>query len=176
MNIVTGAFSYSGKYIATRLLALGEPVATLTGHPDRPDPFGGRVRAYPLDFEEPDRLRESLRGASTLYNTYWVRFPHAGASHREAIANTKVLLKAAQEAGVRRIVHSSISKVRAAPHLPYFAGKAEVEEAIMASPLSHAILRPTWILGREDILLNNLAWLLRRFPLFLIPSGGRYPV
>ena len=49
---VTGAFSYSGKYITKRLLERGEEVITLTGHPNRPDPFNGKVKAYPLDFDE----------------------------------------------------------------------------------------------------------------------------
>jgi NADH dehydrogenase len=47
---VTGAFSYTGKYITRRLLARNEEVITLTGHPNRPDPFGGKV-SISLDFD-----------------------------------------------------------------------------------------------------------------------------
>jgi len=109
LNVVTGAFSYTGKYIARRLLALGKEVRTLTGHPDREDPFDERVRAFPYDFERPAALAESLRGATTLYNTYWVRFPHGQASFDKAVDNTEVLIEAAREAGVGRIVHISVS-------------------------------------------------------------------
>ena len=56
--VVTGAFSYTGKYIARRLLDAGVRVKTLTGHPDREDPFGGRVEVAPLDFSDGDGLRE----------------------------------------------------------------------------------------------------------------------
>lgn len=122
-NVVTGAFSYTGKYIARRLLADGQPVSTLTSHPDRPDPFEGRVKAYPLDFQRPDDLRRSLVGASTLCNTYWVRFPHGGASHDAAVANSKALFQAAVDAGVRRIVHVSITGADPASRLSYFRGK-----------------------------------------------------
>jgi NADH dehydrogenase len=70
---VTGAFSYSGKYITKLLLDRGEEVITLTGHPNRPHPFGGKVKAFPLDFDEASMSR-SLQGVEVLVNTYWVRF------------------------------------------------------------------------------------------------------
>ncbi len=73
---VTGAFSYSGKYITYNLLERDEQVITLTGHPNRPDPFGGKVKACPLDFKDETELATSLDGVDTLYNTYWVRFDH----------------------------------------------------------------------------------------------------
>lgn len=69
-DVVTGAFGYTGKYITRRLLAAGRGVRTLTGHPHRPDPFGGRVEVAALDFRNPARLVESLRGASVVYNSY----------------------------------------------------------------------------------------------------------
>ncbi len=42
------------------------------------------------------------------------------------------------------------------------------------SGLSWAILRPTVLFGPEGILINNIAWLLRRFPFLAIPGHGRY--
>ena len=174
MNVVTGAFGYTGKYIARRLLAMGKAVRTLTGHPDREDPFGGRVRAFPYDFERPAALAESLRGATTLYNTYWVRFPHGQASFDKAVDNTEVLIEAAREAGVGRIVHISVSNASEHSPLPYFRGKGLVESAVMSSSLSYAIVRPTLVFGTEDVLINNIAWLLRRFPLFAVPGSGDY--
>ena len=174
LNVVTGAFSYTGKYIARRLLAMGKAVTTLTGHPDREDPFDGRVRALPYDFERPAALAESLRGATTVYNTYWVRFPHGQASFDKAVDNTKVLIEAAREAGVGRIVHISVTNASEHSPLPYFRGKGLVESAVMSSGLAYAIVRPTLVFGTEDVLINNIAWLLRRFPLFAVPGSGDY--
>ena len=174
LNVVTGAFSYTGRYIARRLLTMGKAVRTLTGHPEREDPFGGRVRAFPYDFERPAALAESLRGATTLYNTYWVRFPHGQASFDKAVDNTRVLIEAAREAGVGRIVHISVSNASEHSPLPYFRGKGLVESAVMSSSLSYAIVRPTLVFGTEDVLINNIAWLLRRFPLFAVPGSGDY--
>lgn len=173
-NVVTGAFGYTGKYIARRLLALGESVKTLTGHPRRENPFGERVIVAPFDFDRPDRLVESLRGAQTLYNTYWVRFSHKGRRFEQAIANAKTLIRAAEQAGIRRLVHISITNPSLNSPLPYFRGKAELEETIRGSKLSHAIIRPTVVFGIEDILINNIAWLLRRVPVFAMPGRGDY--
>jgi NADH dehydrogenase len=171
---VTGAFSYSGKYIARRLLARGEQVITLTGHPGRPDPFDGAVSAFPLDFSKPDQLRASLGGVDTLVNTYWVRFDKGGNTQPKAVENTRTLVQAAVRAGVKRIVHISITNPSAESPLPYFWGKAANEKAVCESGIGYAILRPTVLFGAEDILINNIAWLLRRLPVFGIPGDGGY--
>jgi NADH dehydrogenase len=172
---VTGAFGYTGKYIARRLLAAGQEVITLTGHPENVLPeFAGRVRAFPFHFEQPEKLRASLENVDVLYNTYWVRFDHGEHTFERAVANTRVLIRAAREAGVRRMVHVSITNPAIDSKLPYFKGKALVESALRESGLNYAILRPTVIYGTEDILINNIAWLLRRFPVFAIPGSGSY--
>jgi uncharacterized protein YbjT (DUF2867 family) len=170
---VTGAFSYSGKYIARRLLERGEEVITLTGHPNRPDPFGGKVKAYPLDFDETGMTR-SLQGVDVLVNTYWVRFDKGGNTQPRAVENTRKLVNAARAAGVKRMVHISITNPSAESHLPYFWGKAANEKAVIESGMSYAILRPTVLVGDEDILINNIAYLLRRFPFFALPGDGSY--
>jgi len=172
---VTGAFSYSGKYITKRLLERGEEVITLTGHPNRPDPFGGKVKAYPLDFDEAGMTR-SLQGVDILVNTYWVRFDKGENTQPRAVENTRKLVNAAKAAGVKRIVHISIANPSAESHLPYYWGKAANEKAVMQSGLSYAILRPTVLVGKEDILINNIAFLMRRLPFFLIPGDGSYGI
>lgn len=171
---VTGAFSYSGKYITKRLLERGEDVITLTNHPNRTDPFSGRVKAFPLDFSKEDDLVQSLRGVEVLVNTYWVRFDKGSNTQPQAVENTRVLVNAAVRAGVKRIVHISITNPSADSHLPYFWGKAANEKTVIDSGMSYAILRPTVLFGKEDILINNIAWLLRRFPLFGLPGDGSY--
>ncbi|MBL8103226.1 MAG: NAD(P)H-binding protein [Anaerolineales bacterium] len=173
---VTGAFSYSGKYITKRLLDRGEEVITLTNHPNRPDPFNGKVKAFPLNFANEEELINNLRGVDVLVNTYWVRFDKDNNTQPKAVENTKVLVNAASKAGVKRIVHISIANPSADSHLPYYWGKAANEKAVIDTGISYAILRPTVLVGREDILINNIAFLLRRFPFFLIPGDGSYGI
>jgi uncharacterized protein YbjT (DUF2867 family) len=174
INVVTGAFSYSGKYITRRLLAMGKQVRTLTGHPQRVNPFGKHVTVFPYNFDQPEELVKRLHGVTTLYNTYWIRFSHGTMTFEQAVLNTKTLIHAAQEAGVQRLVHISITNPAAASRLPYFRGKALLEQAVIESGLAYAIIRPTVIFGAEDILINNIAWLLRRFPVFAIFGTGTY--
>lgn len=173
---VTGAFSYSGKYIAKRLLERGEEVFTLTNHPNRPDPFNGKVNAFPLNFSNENELVSNLRGANVLINTYWVRFDKGKNTQPRAVENTKTLVNAAVKAGVKRIVHISIANPSADSHLPYYWGKAANEKAVINSGMSYAILRPTVLFGKEDILINNIAWLLRHLPLFGLPGDGSYKI
>lgn len=174
LHAVTGAFGYSGRYIAQRLLDEGENLLTLTNSLGRRNPFGDRVRAVPLHFENPEKLVESLREVSVLYNTYWVRFNHKNFTHSDAVRNTETLFRAAKEAGVERVVHISITNPSEDSPLEYFSGKARLERALLESGIPHSILRPTVLFGKEDILVNNIAWVLRRFPVFGIFGDGQY--
>lgn len=174
LSVVTGAFSYTGKYITSRLLSMGKRVRTLTGHPGRHNPFGNQVSVAPFNFDNQSELIKGLQGATTLYNTYWVRFSYGEVTFDKAIENTKTLIKAAEEAGVSRIIHISITNASEESSLPYFRGKGILEKAIINSKLSYAIIRPTVIFGPEDILINNIAWFLRRFPVFAVFELGDY--
>jgi uncharacterized protein YbjT (DUF2867 family) len=174
LHVVTGAFGYSGRAIAQRLLARGLRVRTLTHSPDRPHPFGDHIETFPFDFDRPDRLAASLAGAAVLYNTYWVRFNHADFKHAEAVENTRVLFAAARQAGVRRIVHVSITNPSETSRLEYFRDKAMLERDLQGLSVSHAILRPAVLFGGVDVLVNNMAWALRHLPVFGLFGDGRY--
>jgi uncharacterized protein YbjT (DUF2867 family) len=176
-DAVTGAFGYSGAAIARDLLLAGHRVRTLTGHPGRA-PADTAVDVRPMDFGDPSALERDLRGVHTLYNTYWIRFPRGGATHYTAVANSRVLFDAAARAGVQRIVHSSITHADdpAASSYSYFRGKAAVEEHLKSTGIPYAIARPSILFGGDGVLLNNIAWLLRRLPVFAIGGDGSYRV
>ena len=176
-DLVTGAFSYSGSRIAELLIESGRDVRTLTHHPDREHPLRARVQASPYRFDDPAALVRSLEGIITLYNTYWVRFERGGTTFADAVANSRALFEAARRAGVARIVHVSIANPSTDSSLPYYSGKALVEQALATAGVSYAIVRPTFLFGGgRDILANNIAWILRRMPLFVVPGDGRYLV
>ena len=175
LDVVTGAFSYTGRHIAETLLTRGRRVRTLTRRPPDPaHPLASRVEVASLAFD--DSLVESLRGADTLYNTYWVRFERGATTFDRAVENTAALFRAARLAGLRRVVHISVANPDLDSPFPYFRGKAQTEEALRASGVSHAIVRPTLVFGAEDILVNNIAWALRHLPVFLIAGDGRSEV
>ena len=174
-DVVTGAFSYSGAVIARELQATGRRVRTLTGHPGRA-PAGTAIEVRPLNFADPAGLTESLRGARTLINTYWVRFAHGHVSHETAVAQSRVLFQAAAEAGVGKVVHVSITHPSADSPYPYFRGKAAVEQALVDLRLPHTVLRPAILFGGNGVLINNIAWLLRHLPVFAVGGTGEYRI
>ena len=93
LDAVTGAFGYTGKYIATQLLSRDREVITLTSKPLSTSPFGERVQPYPFNFDQPDQLAANLQGVDTLYNTYWVRFNHGSTTFQQAVDNTRTLIR-----------------------------------------------------------------------------------
>jgi uncharacterized protein YbjT (DUF2867 family) len=175
LDVVTGAFSYSGRAIAASLLDSGRKVRTMTGHPGRA-PQGSPLEVRPLDFDDQLGLVGSLEGATTLYNTYWVRFAHGRIDHELAIANSRTLFHAARRAGVQRIVHVSITHPSVDSPWPYFRGKALVERALAEAGVPYAIVRPAILFGGDGVLLNNIAWLLRHLPVFAVGGRGAYRI
>jgi NADH dehydrogenase len=151
----------------------------LTNAIGRDDPFDGQVEIHPLNFENREALVESLRGADVLYNTYWVRYNHHSKSfdHDIATENCKIIFEAAIEAGVRRIVHFSVAHPKLAPRWSYFRGKVVSEKSLRDCGISYAIIRPTVLFGGDrNILVNNIAWILRYIPVFGLFGWGNYPI
>jgi NADH dehydrogenase len=174
VHAVTGAFGYSGKYIARKLLDRGHKVWTLTNSIHRNNPFGDSIVAYPCNFDNPKKLTESLKGVSVLYNTYWVRFNYKTFTFASAVTNSITLFNCARQAGVEKVVHISVTNPSEESHLEYFRGKAAVEKALRESGISYSILRPAIFFGEGDILINNIAWILRKFPVFGVFGDGNY--
>ncbi len=174
LHVVTGAFGFTGRYIARRLLSAGRRVRTLTNKPVKGACFPSDIEVRPLRFDDRTALVESLRGAAALYNTYWVRFNYRTFSYALAVDNTLRLFDAAKTAGVGRVVHISITNANEQSPFEYFRGKARLERALRDSGQSYAILRPAVLFGLEGILINNIAWMLRHFPIFGVFGHGRY--
>lgn len=179
LHVVTGAFGYSGRWVTHLLLSEGKKVRTLTNALGRDDPFKGEVEVNKLDFNDYDSLVKSLKHADVLYNTYWVRYnkKYKQFAHDVAVKNTKILFEAAKDAGVKRIVHFSVSNPTKAPNWTYFEGKVKVEKMLKNSGISYSILRPTVLFGGErNVLINNIAWMIRKFPIFGTFGIGSYPI
>jgi NADH dehydrogenase len=173
LDAVTGAYSFTGRAIAGRLLSEGRDVVTLVRRHGAPD-ADSRIRTTIVTLDDPAALVDALRGVDTLYNTHWIRFARGKVSFELAIQRTQRLLDSAHRAGVRRVVHVSVVNASETAPTAYFRAKARLEADVRASGLSYAIVRPTLTFGSGDILVNNLCWVLRRFPVFVIPGDGRY--
>jgi uncharacterized protein YbjT (DUF2867 family) len=176
LDIVTGAFGYIGRYITKVLLERGREARTITTHPSKPNPFGAAVKAFSYNFDQRDQLTRTIEGAESLYNTYWIRFPFDGQTYESALNNTRTLFECAKQAGVQRVVHIGVTQASVNSDLPYYRGKAIQESLLRESGVPFSIVRPTLVFGNEDILVNNIAWLIRTSPIFPIFGSGRYRV
>lgn len=173
-SAVTGVGGYTGKYITQRILDRGDSVINLTGHPNKQTIFGDSVKSYPFSFNEPDKLMDTFKEVDVLFNTYWIRYPQNNITFEVAIENSFKLITAAKDAGVKKLVHISITNPSIDSKYGYFRGKAIIEDFIIKSGLNFSILRPAVIFGNEGILFNNIAWFMRHLPVFGIPGNGRY--
>jgi nucleoside-diphosphate-sugar epimerase len=176
LDAITGAFGFTGRALAKRLLDDGRDLVTLSRRSGDGDPLRDRLRVEPFDTDRPDHLVASLAGVDTLFNTYWIRFPRGPRTYERAVAQTAVLVAAARDAGVRRIVHVSVVNAAIDGPTPYVRAKAALEALVRGSGLEWVIVRPTLTYGPSDILINNLAWALRRLPICGLPGTGRYTV
>jgi len=173
-HCITGAYGFSGKYIGRRLLNEGHNVITITNSLNRPNEFGDKIKAHNFNFDKPELLVKTLEGVDVLYITYWIRFNHKTFTHSEAVDNTLILFDCAKKAGVKKIVHTSITNPSIDSPLEYFSGKAILEKALIETGIPYSILRPAVLFGDEDILINNIAWMLRKLPVVGIFGDGLY--
>jgi NADH dehydrogenase len=176
LHAVTGAFGFTGRALAEQLLDAGHEVITLTRRSGAGDPLASRITVRPFDTTRPADLAASLAGVDTLFNTHWLRFPREGMTFEAAVGRSAALLAAAREARVRRVVHVSVVNASADADTPYVRAKAALESVVRSSGVEWAVVRPTLTYGPGDILINNLAWALRRFPVYGLPGLGRYTV
>ena len=173
-NLITGAFSFSGRFIAEEALKTGEQVATLTGHPDSKSPFYDKIKIIPYTFGNFNLMVENFKGVDTFYNSYWIRFPHGDMTWKRAIINSYNLFRACKIAGVKKIIHISVTNCHFDSPYSYFKGKAFVEELLKRCGVPYTIVRVAWFFEDNDILINDIAWILRRFPIFGLFGYGDY--
>jgi uncharacterized protein YbjT (DUF2867 family) len=172
--LVTGGSGYIGGAITERLLGRAE-LRSLTSHPGR-NRFGSRVRLFPYNFDRPMDMGDAFTGVDVFVNTYYVRFNYGATNFERAVESTRELISLATQARVGRIVHVSVSNASENSPLPYYKNKGRIERIVRESGLDYTILQPAIVVGSRDILVNNIAYFLRRLPVFAMFGSGDYRV
>ncbi len=145
-------------------------------HPAEGEPEHG-VEWIRQDAAEVPAWEPILEGVDTILVSAWFR----QAPRRRFVrlgAGLVRLVRAADRAGIRRLVHLSVPD---APEelertLPYLTEKRAVDRAIRESSLQYTIVRPTMLFAERDRLLTvllGLAARYRRLPMF---GDGTYHV
>jgi uncharacterized protein YbjT (DUF2867 family) len=170
--LITGASGFIGGAVAERLVDRAE-IRGLTSHPGK-NRFGDRVRSFAYDFNDPRRMTVAFDGVDVFVNSYYVRFNYGRLTFADAVERSRALITLAKLAGVGRIVHVSVSNASEASDLPYYSNKGRIERIVAESGIDYTILRPALVVGPGDILVNNIAYFLRRLPVFTIFGDGSY--
>lgn len=170
--LVTGAFGNTGSKIAQLLRADGREVRTITAH--APTERGG-IEVFGFDDQR------AFDGVDTFVNTFWMRTGDPGSHgtrYSEAVARAEQLITSAAAAGVRRIVHLSVAHADhpAGAKYPYFVAKARIERLLRDTEVAHTIVRPALIFGGTSGMVEQLAMVLRRAPVFGVAGDGQYRV
>ncbi len=171
ISVITGAESFIGKYISNLLIPLNFKIRSFTNKSINKTK---NIEFYPYNFNNSEEVIKIFKGADFFFNTYWIRFNFKDKKFEKAYENTKFLIDCAKLAGVKKIIHISITNANPLSPFEYFKYKGFIENYIINSGISYSILRPTVVFGREDILINNIIWFLKRFPIFPIFGRGDY--
>jgi len=111
MILITGATGFVGSAVLRRLLAAGHRVRALARPAsDRRNLEGLAVEVAEGDLLEPSSLRPALEGCSGLFHVaadYRLWAPDPGPMFRANVDGTRMLLLAARDARVERIVYTS---------------------------------------------------------------------
>jgi len=183
---ITGALSYTGRYITQLLInrfgANNIRIVNICNRKQK-NPFadtGLELIEYPYSFQNPSDMSKALEGSRLFVATYFTRFDNFQVSRNQVVDNAKTLVDCALEAGVERYVYTSHTQSNIASHIPYIAGKAKVEAYVKDKFAGrYGIVKPCTIFGdtpEESIVVNNLAYLLRTFPVMAVVGDGRYPL
>jgi uncharacterized protein YbjT (DUF2867 family) len=176
MILVTGASGYVGSHIVQRLVEMERPVRAMV----RSRVFAeseGRLRGLPIewvqaDVTQPDSLPQAMVGVTAVIHTVAIAIEKGGRTYEEInYQGTVNVVKAAQAAGVKRLIN--ISQMGAEPDLPYrfLASKGKAQAAVAGSNLEWTAFRPSVIWGPEDEFANTFAKLAAITPL-IFPIVG----
>ena len=176
--VVAGGTGFIGRHISRALLDAGHEVTVLTRNPDGvtsiPELSGAdAVRA---DVTDPRSLKGSLRGAGAVVGA--VQFPnHPVEVPRKGLTydhydrqGTEHLLAEAVDAGAGHYLYVSGAGADPRSGVPWYRAKGRAEEAIRASGMRWAMLRPSWAYGPEDRALNKFVAMARFSP--VVPQLG----
>jgi uncharacterized protein YbjT (DUF2867 family) len=178
--LVAGGSGFIGAAVVRKLVSQGKEVAVMTAHPNRSrariEAMGARVVTG--DVLDPPSLDRSVEGAEAVvqaltFPTFPVEKPRKRYTFEEFDhLGTARLVTAAARAGASRYVYSSGSGAAADSPKVWYRAKWFGEEAIRASGISHAIIRPSWVYGPEDPALNKFVAFHRWLPFVPVIGDG----
>lgn len=179
MLLITGANGYIGSHLVQRLGEQGTPSRCLVRDVQRAQSLlsAGKVELVQGDTTKADTLTEAVRGVETIIHAAFITADRKASSdnfyNATNVQGTANLVRAAQTAGVRRVIE--ISGLGTKPDKPgsYMQGRYLAEKIVMDSGLDWTIIRPSVLFGNHAPFIKGLTALIRSAPVVPLIGGGK---
>ena len=161
---VTGGDGLIGSNVARTLEERGASVVRIS-------------RRRGVDLGDVAALRAAFAGCDAVVHAAGInREIGSQTFHRVHREGTENVLRAAQEAGVPRIVYVSFLRARPDCGSGYHESKWDAEKMVRASGLDYTVFKPGIVYGRGDHMLDHISRALRTFPVFALVGSGDQPM
>ncbi len=179
MILITGATGYIGRHLVARLVAQGQRPRCLVRDTQRASSI---LPADKVDFvqgntTQPVSLGAAMQGVATVVHAAFLtadRKQSAGNHYQETnVQGTANVIKAAQDAGVKRIIE--MSGLGTKPDKPgsYMQGRYLAEKMLKESGLDWTIIQPSVLFGKDAPFIKGLSDLIRTAPVVPLIGGGK---
>ncbi|HVB61819.1 MAG TPA: NAD(P)H-binding protein [Ktedonobacteraceae bacterium] len=178
MILITGATGYIGRHLVARLVEQGERPRCLARSKERAAAIlpVDKIDIALGDTIRPETLAAAVQGVDTIVHTAFItadRKQSAGNSYEKTnVQGTANLIKAAQAAGVRRVIE--LSGLGTKPDKPgsYMQGRYMAEKMLKESGLQWTIIQPSVLFGKDAPFVKGLSDLIRTSPVIPLIGGG----
>lgn len=176
MIIVTGAGGFIGRHVVRALAGRGRQVRAMVRRGKKSeDQFAGLegIEVVEGDVTDVESLAAAMRGGAQVIHLVGIIQQSAGASFEKIhFKGTANVIEAARQCKIERVIFMSGLGAGAKARSRYGRSKWQAEEALRASGLDFAILRPSMVFGPDDHFVTKFAELARWAPMIALPGGG----
>jgi uncharacterized protein YbjT (DUF2867 family) len=179
MLLITGAAGYIGRHLTNRLVEAGERPRLLVRDVQRAASLfpAGKIELVQGDTTRPETLKAAVQGVDTIVHAAFITADHkeAPGNHYEEtnVQGTANLIKAAQAAGVTRMIEMSGLGTKADKPGSYMQGRYLAEKMLKESGLAWTIIQPSVLFGKDAPFIKGLADLIRSAPVVPLIGGGK---
>src|SRR5262249_32894336 len=157
---------FVGAHLATQLAAEGHEVVILSRGVRRV-PSDANVKSVVTDLSDAAVLAKAFAGCESVAHCAGINREIGNQTYENVhVEGTRNVVRAAREAGVKKILLMSFLRARPNCGSAYHESKFAAEEIVRNSGLDYTVIRSGMVYGRGDHMLDHLSHALHTFPLF----------